>query len=206
MKSELALSSHLRATSPAILEKTSILIVDGDAMSMTILCQILAGFGARNLHKCPTLAQAERLTDRTEIDLLIIDPASVGPRGYDFVPQLRRASRPPNRFVQTVIVTGHTPRSRVQAARDAGANFVILKPIAPAILLSRIMWMVREKRGFVDSNTYVGPDRRFKVAGPPAGTVGRRSTDLASELGLATDPNLGQLDIDAIVKPQKVGL
>lgn len=193
-----------RSTTPSILDKTEIAIIDGDTMSMNIFSQILTGLGARNFHKCFNLTDAGQLTERTELDLLIMDPASAGEGGYDFIPRLRRAARSPNRFVQTIIATGHTPQSRVRMARDTGANFVILKPIAPSVLLSRIMWLANEKRGFIESKRYVGPDRRFKFEGLPSGTTGRRSTDLEATLGEATEPNLSQLDIDALMKPRKV--
>jgi hypothetical protein len=61
--------------------------------------------------------------------------------------------------------------------RDAGANFTIAKPITPKIVLERILWAAKEDRQFIECETYLGPDRRFKNDGPPSGAKGRRRED-----------------------------
>jgi hypothetical protein len=66
--------------------------------------------------------------------------------------------------------------------------------------------MARENRLFIDSATYVGPDRRFKRLGPPAGMTGRRSDDRSVKLKATGGPNLSQDEINALMKPAKVSL
>jgi len=188
------------------LEKTVVLIVDGDAMSMSISSQILAGFGARNLHKCDNSEAAKRVVERTNLDLLVIDPSTVGSHAHDFVPWLRREVAAPNRFVPILVVTGHTPQSRVDWVRNSGANFVVAKPLSPATMMNRIMWLAGDKRPFVDCRGYAGPDRRWKFDGPPAGSAGRRETDLPADVGEPREANLSQSDIDAVMQPRKVSL
>ncbi|MEJ0058815.1 MAG: hypothetical protein WDM79_04155 [Terricaulis sp.] len=51
---------------------------------------------------------------------------------------------------------------------------------------------------------FSGPDRRWKNAGVPPGTTGRRDGDLSAEVGEATESNLSQNQLNAIMKPQKV--
>lgn len=187
------------------LEKSSVLILDGDPMSMSILTQILSGFGAKNLHKCADVAVAKGVIQRSQVDLIVIDPTMVAD-GYDFIPWLRRHGPTPNRFTSVLIVTGHTQASRVKAARDAGANIVVAKPLTPIVVYDRIMWMAREKRPYVECKVYAGPDRRFKFDGPPPGSDGRRDGDLSAEIGDASEPNLSQADIDSMMQPRKVSL
>jgi hypothetical protein len=43
-------------------------------------------------------------------------------------------------------------------------------------LLQRILWVSRDKRPFVEVGEYLGPDRRFKMDGPPQG-MARREGD-----------------------------
>lgn len=49
------------------LEKARILLLDGDTMSVAILTQILAGFGAKNLIKCTAVdaAKAHALKEKS---------------------------------------------------------------------------------------------------------------------------------------------
>ena len=187
------------------LEKAAILLLDGDQMSMDILSQILSGFGAKNIQKFTTVEAAQRSVQHSEFDLVIVDPSMMGSEGYKFITWLRRNSAG-NRYTSVLIVTGQTQTSRIGAARDAGANFVVAKPLTPAVVLDRIMWMARDKRPHVDCKAYAGPDRRFKFEGPPPGSDGRRDGDLSAAVGDASQPNLSQADIDAMMQPRKVTL
>ena len=118
--------------------------------------------------------------------------------------RLRRSGLKPNAFTPAILVTGHTPRDKVEKARDCGANYIVTKPLTPLVLLERIIFVSRDPRPFVECDSYIGPDRRFKNMGPPPGTNGRRKTDLQEELGAATTPNMSQSEIDALLKPTKV--
>jgi DNA-binding response OmpR family regulator len=107
-------------------------------------------------------------------------------------------------FIPVVLTMGHARPSQVHLARDSGANFVVAKPITPKVLLERIFWVAREDRPFVETKSFIGPERRFKREGPPIGVSGRRKTDLHAELGEATMPNLSQDQISKMMKPMKV--
>jgi DNA-binding response OmpR family regulator len=188
------------------LEKATILLLDGDQMSMDILSQILSGFGAKNIQKFNAVEAAQRAVQKSEFDLVVVDPSMMGSEGYEFIIWLRRNAQSANRYTSVLIVTGQTQTSRIGAARDAGANFVVAKPLTPAVVLDRIMWMARDKRPHVDCKAYAGPDRRFKFEGPPPGSDGRREGDLSAAIGDASQPNLSQADIDAMMQPRKVTL
>ena len=74
------------------------------------------------------------------------------------------------------------------------------------VLLERILWAAREERQFIECDTYLGPDRRFKNEGPPIGVEGRRRDDLKGELGGPSGTNLSQDQINDMMKPSKVKL
>ncbi|MFN3512936.1 MAG: response regulator [Phenylobacterium sp.] len=186
------------------LERASILILEPTPMGMGILAQILTGFGAKTLHRCESVAEAEDAIRRVEIDLAIVD--TMGGPGYDFVAWLRRSGIEPNCYAPVLMTAGHTPSGDVNRARDCGAHFVMAKPLTPIAVLERIIWIAREGRKFVECDTYVGPDRRFKNEGVPPGMVGRRRDDLQGDIGDAQTPNMDQEVIDAMVKTRRVEL
>ena len=84
------------------------------------------------------------------------------------------------------------------------ANFTVAKPITPKVLLERIFWVAREERAFIECDSYVGPDRRFKYEGPPIGMEGRRRDDLPAEVGNAQEANMSQDEINSLMKVAKV--
>jgi len=160
------------------LTKASILLMDDTPMGMQILGQIITGLGGRTLYRASGLEEAKTLANENVIDLAIVDAAPTG-AGYEFVEWLRRSGNDPNSFTPVLLTAGHTPASFVHRARDCGAHFTLKKPLSPMAVLERIIWIAREGRLFLMSDTYVGPDRRFKNEGPPNG-VGRRREDKAA--------------------------
>lgn len=160
------------------LEQVSILLLEETPLGMSVLIQILNGFGARKLHRCDSVEKAEKVVGETELDLLIVDSFGRSGAGYDFVEWLRRSGSKPNCYAPVVLTSAHTPAVAVARARDCGAHIVMAKPLTPKAMLDRIVWVARAGRRFVECDNYVGPDRRFKEAGLPKGVkVGRRRED-----------------------------
>ena len=186
------------------LERLSVALVDDNQQSLDILSQVVAGFGVRQIIKCENAEMAMQVAKKHPLDFIITDDQLAGMNGYKFVEWLRREAGPPNAYIPVILVTGHSRMARVMKARDCGAHFLVAKPITPKVLLDRILWIAKDERVFVETSTYVGPDRRFKREGPPPGTKGRRSDDRPPEVGEASTPNLSQDQINDMLKPSKV--
>lgn len=181
------------------LQKTNILLADSDVMGQSILSQILAGFGARNIVRCEEVSEVRRQLKAQAFDLVLIDPASFGAEGYDIIPWLRREVSPPRAHVAVLVVTGHTEHHRVGKLRDGGANFVVSKPLSAAVMLERLLWLSRETRPFVETSSYAGPDRRWHDAPLPSGVEGRRAKDRELAMRISAGGDMNQADIDLIM-------
>jgi len=59
-----------------------------------------------------------------------------------------------------LVLSAHTDKARVEAARDAGATEVCAKPVSPAEVYKKIVSMIAEPRLYIRSDGYFGPDRR----------------------------------------------
>lgn len=188
------------------LERASVLVLDESAMGMSILVQILTGFGVKSLHRCEKVDEAKDVIAKSEVDLIVCDSMGASGAGYDFVEWLRRCRIEPNCYAPVLLIAGHTPSNAVARARDCGAHFVMTKPLTPIAVLERILWIAREGRRFVECDTYLGPDRRFKNEGVPAGMTGRRRDDLQGDIGEAQSPNMDQEVIDSLMKTRRVEL
>ena len=189
------------------LEKASVMLIDANNQGLDILTQVFAGFGARTPHRCQAAPEAIDLLRKVDVDLIAVEADLPGEMdGYDFVHWLRRSGLPQNAFAAVILISGHTRAENVARGRDCGANFIIVKPISPTVLLQRVIWVAKENRQFVEAPNYVGPDRRFKNAGPPPGIKPRRHDDIKTRLGLATTPNMAQDEIDNLMQPTRVNL
>ena len=110
---------------------------------------------------------------------------------------LRTDVTAPYRKIPILFMTTDARISTIKNARDAGANMVITKPLSPKSLYSRLVWVTFDPRGFVETPTYYGPDRRFKIEGFPDGQ-GRRKGDLPVEVAASDGSDLSQNEIDSL--------
>ena len=188
------------------LEQSSVLLIDDNPRSLDMLSSIFHGFGVKEQIKCESAMAATEILRRRMVDLILVDCSMPEMDGYDFVRWLRRETAAPLRYTPVIMLTGHAAQSKVHKSRDCGASFVVAKPLTPAVLLKRTVWLAGDEREFVEAEGYVGPDRRVRNFGPPLGQPGRRAGDLSTHVGVAKEPNLDQADIDMLLKPQRVAL
>ncbi|QQQ18095.1 response regulator [Brevundimonas vitis] len=196
---------HIDGSARLDFREARVLCADANSQGLDILGQMLIGFGIQHITRVQTAEEFKDCLSRTKFDLILLEGGLNG-NGYELVTWLRRSRLEPNRYAPVVMIAGHPPRTQVEQARDCGASFVVVKPISATTLLARIMWVGRSGRLFVEADNFVGPDRRFKNEGVPAGQTGRRRSDLSGEVGEAVDPNMSQSEIDSLLKPQKMSL
>jgi DNA-binding response OmpR family regulator len=88
---------------------------------------------------------------------------------------IRQPGANANPFVPIIMLTGHSEKRRVTAARDAGVTEFLAKPLSAKALYERIVNVVVNPRPFVKTRTYFGPDRRRNAgAGTYAGPERRK--------------------------------
>lgn len=166
------------------LRRARVLIVDDNVTSLELITQIMTGFRVRQLKGCRSAEEARTLVATDRFDLILIDFEMPGEDGPSLVEHIRSETKQPNHTAPIVMLNGSTTKYMVARARDAGANMVVKKPIAPTILLSRIEWIARNNRDFIGSSGYCGPDRRFKTVSRAEDAEERR----ASAAALVADP------------------
>jgi two-component system, chemotaxis family, chemotaxis protein CheY len=181
-----------------------ILIADPSPFLCQLTHGMLRGSGATKVMTARTSVGVIQVLKDQKIDLLLCDSALPPHSGLQLTQAIRRNPHNPNRTVPILIMTGEARESTVKMARDAGANMVIAKPISPSLLFDRLNWIASHARSFIDTPTYVGPDRRFKTEGSPTG-IGRRASDHAIEIAEESGPELAPDDIDSLSNAAEIG-
>ncbi len=151
------------------LSRANVLLVDDSDFALSLMAQIMMGIGTRQVYECQSSVEAQELLKTVPMDLVLINCDLPEMDGYDLVRWMRRSNIDTNALASTIMVSGHTKAHKVTKARDCGANFIIAQPFSPATLLERIIWIARDTRSFLETDDYVGPDRRFKTGEPPGG-------------------------------------
>ena len=80
--------------------------------------------------------------------------------GLELTRRVRNDEKSSNPFVPIIMITGHTEKYRVEAARDAGVTEFLAKPVTAHNLFARITEILERPRAFVRCDSYFGPDRR----------------------------------------------
>ena len=193
------------ATNPNInFRDLMILIADPSPYLCMLVHGILRGFGANKVIEVKhSFGVLETLIGQ-RIDILLCDSRLPPHGGLSLTRAIRRNAENENRTMPILIMSSDTREATVRNARDVGANMVVAKPMSPASLYDRLAWVAFNPRQFVDSETYFGPDRRFKIEGYPGG-VGRRKGDKAVEVAEEVGPALAQDDIDSLFSAARTG-
>ncbi len=145
------------------LTKISFLLAEPNDLYRGLFRSLLFGFGATKVFDALDIETADRILARQKVDALIcaVDLPKGG--GIAYVRKIRLNPNHPNRSMPILLTMGTARRITVGAARDSGANFVLSKPISPLVLYDRLNWIARNPRPFWESDTYFGPDRRFRA-------------------------------------------
>ena len=172
------------------------LIVDDNTQSLEVVTAILMGFGINKAIKCMSSAEARDMLLTRLFDLVIVDCEMPEEDGYTLVRHIRSDPQGPNFTVPILMMSAVTPRSKIEIARDGGANFTIAKPVSPTVLLERMLWIAQSDRLFISDPGYCGPDRRFRTVPLPEGMSERRNADLV--LTAKPERTLSQDEIDGL--------
>lgn len=154
----------------------TVLIIDDNTHMRSIIKELLRAVGVQDIKEAADPVEAFELIKTIPIDLVLVDFSMPIIDGVEFTQMVRTSSDSPNPYMPIVMITGHSERSRVSAARDAGVNEFLVKPVTAKSLMERIAAVVNHPRSFVKGGSYFGPDRRRRKDTNYAGVL-RRSTD-----------------------------
>jgi two-component system chemotaxis response regulator CheY len=181
-----------------------ILVADPNSYIRRLIFGMLRGFGANKLLEVDGATSLVEALTNQKIDILLCDARFPPSGGLALTKNIRRDIHNENRTMPILIMCSDGREATVKRARDAGANMVIAKPISAKGLYDRLAWIAFSPRKFIDTATYFGPDRRFKIEGYPNG-VGRRKGDNVLDVADEVGPALAQDDIDSLFSATRTG-
>jgi CheY-like chemotaxis protein len=150
-------------------ENLKILVVEDNQHMRSLLRSLLNSIGIREIMEASNGASGMDALRERKCDLILSDLAMKPMDGLEFSRHIRTDATSPNPFVPIIMITGHTEKHLVEAARDAGITEFLAKPITSHSLFSRIAEIMERPRAFVRCDTYFGPDRRRKMMDNYAG-------------------------------------
>lgn len=165
------------------LEHLKALVVDDNAHMRVLLRSLLQALGVRKVSESADGQSGFAELQAKKPDIVLTDLTMKPVDGIEFTRMIRLGNGSPNPRVPIIMVTGHTERLRVEAARDAGVTEFIAKPVTTQSLLLRLSEIIERPRAFVRSETYFGPDRRRRKDESYTGPW-RRHDDARNDIAL----------------------
>jgi CheY-like chemotaxis protein len=143
------------------LSLTRVLVVDDNKQMRVLVRELLRALDIRLIAEAADANEGIKLLRSHRADLVITDLAMGGKEdGILLAREIREAKNSASTTVPIIMMTGHAEMSRVAAAIDSGVNTFLAKPISARSLAEHVSAALNDRRPFVRTETFFGPDRR----------------------------------------------
>lgn len=150
------------------------LVADPSAHMSSLVAVMLRSIGIRTVEATLDLPRTASELDRRAYGVVLIDEQLGGPDGFGMIRRIRQTADHPNRTTPIIMMASAPDARMIAAARDAGVTEFLRKPFAPEHIAMRLAGLANAPRGFVETGSYTGPDRRRRTL---AGATHRRASD-----------------------------
>ena len=171
------------------------MVVDDDRLMRELVAGMLVSFGAPSVRQASDGGEALVDIRRKCPDVLLTDWNMGSLDGLELARLIRRDQDSPDPFLPIIMMSAFAERHRVMAARNAGVNEFLVKPVSGRALHGRVAAVVNRPRPYVRTSTFFGPDRRYR-ARPWSGEDRRR-------LALAPEAHamMNQIEVNDLFNP-----
>lgn len=170
--------------SQAGFETLKALVIEDNQHMRVLLRSLLTALGVKYVFEAEDGDSGYAELRARRPDFVLTDLTMKPTDGIEFTKRVRLSSDSPNPYIPIIMVTGHTERLRVLAARDAGVTEFLAKPVTAQHLLLRLAEVVERPRAFVRCDNYFGPDRRRQRSESYTGPW-RRKEDFQDDIAIA---------------------
>ena len=152
------------------LQKVKVAIVDDSPFMTDLIRYMLEHLGCRHIRPANDAASLMHELDdcadqdpKNIPDIIISDWAMKPSTGLDLITWLRQHRQPTLHYTPFIMLSAYSTRDHVIAARNAGANEFLTKPLSTQTLVQRLIRIIENPQPFVKAPAYFGPDRRRRA-------------------------------------------
>ena len=136
------------------------MVVDDNGHSRMLIRTVLKALAIRAIEEVANGDEALECLRIFDPGLVITDWKMTPMDGLELVRRLRMGGEGANPFVPVIMISGYAESRLLAAARDAGVNEFMAKPISARALMTRVLSVLQTPRPFVRTEGYFGPDGR----------------------------------------------
>lgn len=129
--------SAIVSGTPKTATKLSVLIVEEEGYTRTLLRTVARALGAEQIATASGAKAALRLVDETSINLVICDLYLPEMSGLDFLAELRRRS-PDTQFL---LISNQSDPEHIQQAVNSGVSAILVRPFSRAQVETKLRYL-----------------------------------------------------------------
>lgn len=137
-----------------------VVVADGDSLICQGLRNALTDEGYQDIRTVGRLLAVREIMATSMVDLLVLDVDLPDGDGVALVRDIRHGKIGRNPFLPIIFVTWEADTEIIRRAVSSGVDLILLKPASASQLFSRIDQLIVDRKPFVVTADYVGPDRR----------------------------------------------
>ena len=142
------------------LERAKVVHVDSEAPNRALLEDTLRDIGFSKIASCDNLGQFIVIIGIEKPDLVFVDIDAEPDKAFQAIRDIRKGEAGENAFIVTVALTQKPELEAVRAALNAGFDDMVVKPVTARALRQRVVNQIENRKEFIATDDYVGPDRR----------------------------------------------
>jgi len=141
-------------------QRAAVLLFDPVHVNLRTTRYALNEIGFRSIEACSTVDELQRQLRENSWDMIVAECSSPKVDIFQLVRMIRRGEATPNPYSVIALTSWTRDGGHVRRAIESGADDVIVRPFSTQFAEDRIRTMVRDRKAFVVTSDYVGPDRR----------------------------------------------
>ncbi len=141
-------------------ENVRLLLADSNGQVRYGLKSALFQQGFREILDTGNFATAVEAVERNCIDIMITDVDLPGGDVCGLTHRIRHHKVGNNPFLVVVALTASPTEAQVRRIVDSGSDDLVIKPVSPDTVITRVKTLARGRKPFVVTHDYIGPDRR----------------------------------------------
>lgn len=147
-------------------EQVNFLLCDPKHEHRRTLRTSLVAEGFRGIKDVSEVHVVRDIVSKGLPDLIVLDLDMPDGDASQIIADIRQGGLGMNPFIPIIAVTWDANMERVNAAVNAGVDDLLAAPISVAALLGRIDVLIKNRKPFVVTSDYIGPDRRRQERDP----------------------------------------
>ncbi|MHA1568501.1 MAG: response regulator [Alphaproteobacteria bacterium] len=149
-------------------DNVRVALLDRNMSMRRLIRSSLNSIGFSSITECRNTADLVAMVRTGEPDMIMIDIDAETEPICEIIREIRIGNLGENPFIIIIALTWHPEREVINQTLSAGADDVVTKPVSASILSERVTNLAHNRREFVVTESYIGPERRMRPDSRPS--------------------------------------